>query len=527
MSKRAMIIDGHSIINRAFYAMPDLTNAEGVHTGAVYGFLNMLFKFLEDEAPDRLVVSFDTHAPTFRHKMYSEYKATRHKMPEELTQQVPVLRETLEDMNITCINLEGYESDDIMGTLAGQYEKAGYDVSVISGDRDLLQLATDKTCIKIIKTTKTGTETLNYHADDVMSEYGVSPTAFIDIKALMGDSSDNIPGVPGVGLKTAQKLIQDYGSIEGLYSHTDELKGKLKEKIEDNKESAEFSKVLSTIDTNVPLDLDIEAAFIGDMFNEKAYERFKWLGFKRLLSKFDETEVKGPALPEIRVIEDLNTLEDIFASASGAACAGVHYMEVCGSGLWALSLDDEATYIVYEEGLLYPGIVAEHLKKLADGGSLIAAVDIKSQIEEGSREIFNIEGYRSLFDCSLASYLLDPINSEHGYDLLSGSYLGAVLPSYKEVFKKDAPSEVFEKDRSTVYGFAGMNSRTALKTCPILADNLKNDGLFDLFYDIEMQLLFVLKAMEEKGMRADRTRLQEYGKSLQARIAELEQLIYD
>ena len=224
MSKKIVLIDGHSILNRAFYGIPDLTNAEGLHTNAVYGFLNIMFKILDEEQPEYLTVAFDVHAPTFRHKMYPEYKGTRKPMAEELRQQVPVIKEMLTAMGIRIVEKEGYEADDILGTLSKRAQEAGLEVSVVSGDRDLLQLATEHVKIRIPKTKRTGTEIEDYYEKDVVARYQVTPTQFIDVKALMGDTSDNIPGVPGIGEKTATNLIVAYQSIENAYAHIDEIK---------------------------------------------------------------------------------------------------------------------------------------------------------------------------------------------------------------------------------------------------------------------------------------------------------------
>ena len=224
MSKKLVLIDGHSILNRAFFGLPDLTNSQGVHTNAVYGFLNIMFKILEEEKPDYLTVAFDVHAPTFRHKMFEEYKGTRKPMADELRQQVPLIKEMLKAMGITIVEKEGYEADDILGTLSVKAEKEGMDVAVISGDRDLLQLATEHVMIRIPKTKKTGTEIENYLADDVVEKYGVTPKEFIDVKALQGDTADNIPGVPGIGEKTAGALIAKYHSIEAVHDDAPNVK---------------------------------------------------------------------------------------------------------------------------------------------------------------------------------------------------------------------------------------------------------------------------------------------------------------
>lgn len=248
MSEKILLIDGHSILNRAFYGLPDLTNSEGKHTGAVYGFLNILFRILEEEKPDYLTVAFDLHEPTFRHKMYEAYKGTRKPMPSELREQVPLIREVLTSMGVKTVSMAGYEADDLLGTLAFRSEKQGMDVTILSGDRDLLQLATDKIMIRLPKTSRGKTTIENFHAEQVLEKYQVTPPQIIELKALMGDSADNIPGIPGVGEKTATKLIVQYGSIENAHEHLEEVKpNKAKESLREHYDLAVLSKTLATI----------------------------------------------------------------------------------------------------------------------------------------------------------------------------------------------------------------------------------------------------------------------------------------
>ncbi len=259
MNKKVVLIDGHSILNRAFYGIPNLSNSEGLHTNGVYGFLNIMFKVLDEEKADFLAVAFDVSAPTFRHKMFSEYKGTRKPMPDELKEQVPLIKEALSAMNITILEKPGYEADDILGTLARKCQDEGYDVSILSGDRDLLQLATEKVKIRIPKTKAGQTEVEDYYWDDVIEKYQVTPVEFIDLKALMGDASDNIPGVPGIGEKTATKIIVEYHSIEEAYAHVDEIKPKkASENLKANYDLARMSKELATIKTNCELDFCIQ-----------------------------------------------------------------------------------------------------------------------------------------------------------------------------------------------------------------------------------------------------------------------------
>ena len=287
--KKLVLIDGHSILNRAFYGLPDLTNSEGLHTNAVYGFLNILFKILEEEKPEYLAVVFDVHAPTFRHEMYEAYKGTRKAMPEELREQVPLLKEVLKAMQVEILEQAGLEADDILGTLAKKAQAAGLEVSLVSGDRDLLQIADTHIKIRIPKTKQGKTEIEDYYPEDVQSAYQVTPLQFIDLKALMGDTADNIPGVPKVGQKTATELMVQYGSLEAIYAHVEEISKKsIRESLQANKDLADLSKALATIRIDAPVELDREAAKAEGFFTKEAYQLFKKLEFKNLLGRFEK-----------------------------------------------------------------------------------------------------------------------------------------------------------------------------------------------------------------------------------------------
>lgn len=303
MSEKIVLIDGHSILNRAFYGIPDLTNSQGLHTNAVYGFLNIMLKILEEEKPDYLTVAFDVKEPTFRHKMYSEYKGTRKPMPEELRQQVPVIQDVLRAMKVPVIMQGGYEADDILGTIATTAEAEGKEVSLVSGDRDLLQLASDKILVRIPKTKKSGTEIEDYHTAEVVEKYGITPKQVIDMKGLMGDTADNIPGVPGVGEKTAGKILAAFPTLEEAYENIEQVEPKrARELLRANKELAFLSKELATIKTDCPIAFSFEEARYEDLFTEEAFEWIKKLELKSLEKRFDAairsqgTEAEGKIL---------------------------------------------------------------------------------------------------------------------------------------------------------------------------------------------------------------------------------------
>ena len=307
-NKKLVLVDGHSILNRAFYGMPDLTNSSGLHTGAVFGFLNILFKILDEEKADYLTVAFDVHAPTFRHDVYKEYKGTRKPMPEELREQVPLVKKALQAMGVQIREQAGLEADDILGTLARRGEEEGMEVALLSGDRDLLQIATDRICVRIPKTRQGQTVIENYYAEDVLREYKVTPKAFIDVKALMGDSSDNVPGVPKVGEKTATQLIVDYGSVDGVYEHLDEIKKPaLKKNLAENEDLARLSLFLVTIKTDCEISTDWEEARLGNLYTPEAFRLFTELNFRALLPRFDAAAAEAASGSEElswRVIPD-------------------------------------------------------------------------------------------------------------------------------------------------------------------------------------------------------------------------------
>lgn len=319
MNKKLVLIDGHSILNRAFFGLPDLTNSEGLHTNAVYGFLNILFKILEEEKPDYLTVAFDVHAPTFRHKMFDAYKGTRSPMDDALRQQVPLMKEMLTAMGVRIVEMEGYEADDILGTIAGMGEREGMDVSVVSGDRDLLQLATEHVRIRIPKTKKTGTEIEDYLAADVKARYMVTPKEFIDVKALMGDTADNIPGVPGIGEKTATALIEKYGNIEAVHEDAANVKPpRASKNIVEFWNQAVLSKELATIITDVPIAYDFaEAKLDGvqELYTEEAYLLCKRLEFKNLLGRFEVDAPKNQAQEHFKIVRKKSEAEKIWKKA--------------------------------------------------------------------------------------------------------------------------------------------------------------------------------------------------------------------
>ena len=531
MNKKLVLIDGHSILNRAFYGIPDLTNAEGLHTNAVYGFLNILFKILDEEKPDYLTVAFDVHAPTFRHKMYDAYKGTRKPMAEELRQQVPLMKEMLKAMGVKIIEKEGYEADDIIGTIAKRSEKEGLVVSVVSGDRDLLQLATEHIKIRIPKTKRTGTEIEDYNAADVKERYQVTPLQFIDVKALMGDTADNIPGVPGIGEKTATNLIVAYGSIEEAYAHVDEIKpNRAKENLKEHYDMAQMSKTLATIEINADIDYSLEDAALGDLFTEKAYLLCKRLEFKNLLAKFDVSAPKNETEQYFRKISDLAGAEEFLAGAKKEKELGFFLVEEKGRLLGiSFSSGEKDTVFLAAEGFLTEEYLLDALRGLLEAGACGVTFSLKPQLhllfakEEKTSEALA----REFFDAEIAAYLLNPLKNEYSYEDLAKDYLGLMIPSRADLLGKLSLSDAAETQPEAFLKYVCFVSYVAYAAKPVLERELSGTGMKELFTGIEMPLLFTLADMEREGIRADKAALQEYGEKLSVRIAELEKSIYE
>ena len=489
MSEKIVLIDGHSIINRAFYGVPDLTNSDGLHTNAIYGFLNIMFRILDEEKPDYLAVAFDLKAPTFRHQMYDAYKGTRKPMPEELREQVPVLKEVLQAMGIPLLMKEGFEADDLLGTAARVSEEKGINAVIVSGDRDLLQLATDNVLIRMPKTKRGTTEIENYYAADVKEAYQVNPPQIIELKALMGDASDNIPGVPGIGEKTATNLIVAYGSIENAYAHVEEIKpNRAKEALRNHYDMAKMSKKLATICVQAPLELSWENAKLTNLYTPEVYEWFKKLNFKKLLSRFDLTGTELPSVPEVKRVTELGEAESIFAKAADQDRLA---FEICQSkdefGI-SLALSEQEVYYLAAEGFLTEEYLTDHMTRVVEQVPLCAASDVKKllkMVHPVHREHF--------FDIEIAAYLINPLISSYAHEDLGTPH--AAL--------------------------------TTLKKLPELLNKLDEMEMRSLFDEVEMPLVFTLFDMEQEGMRVNAEELKAYGEALVDKISALEKSIHE
>ena len=524
MSEKILLIDGHSILNRAFYGIPDLTNSEGRHTGAVYGFLNILFRILDEEKPDYLTVAFDVHEPTFRHKIYSQYKGTRKPMPSELREQVPLIREMLTAMGIKIVSKGGYEADDLLGTLARKSEQKGMDVTILSGDRDLLQLATEKVMIRLPKTSKGKTTIEDFHGEQVLEKYQVTPPQIIDLKALMGDSADNIPGIPGVGEKTATKLIVQYGSIENAHDHLEEIKpNKAKESLRDHYDLAQLSKTLATINTDSPLEYDYQEARLGNLYTQEAFQLCKRLEFKNLLNRFENVSAEEETLEEnFFTCEDLAGAESIFEKAASCGYVGIDLLmddeAVYGLGI---ALTKEEIYYIPSEGLITGEYLCGKVRDLAET-VILCAMDIKALLKH-----VHISDASRIFDTGIGVYLLNPLKSSYSYDDVAREYLdGSIFPSREDLLGKTSFRKAWEESREGLFRYACYVAYTVCASRELIEEKLKETDMWKVYQDIELPLVFTLHSMEQWGICVRGEELKLYGEKLSVRISELEESVY-
>ena len=517
MSSKIVLIDGHSILNRAFYGLPDLTNAEGLHTNAIYGFLTIMFKLLEEEKPEYLTVAFDVHAPTFRHKMYAEYKGTRKPMADELRQQVPVIKEVLHAMGVKTIECAGLEADDLIGTLSNRCENEGMEVTVISGDRDLLQLATEHVKIRIPKTKQGKTEIEDYYAKDVEERYQVTPKEFIDLKALMGDTADNIPGVPSIGEKTATKIITQYHSIEEAHEHVDELKPPRASKaLSEHWDLAVLSKELATINVKADFPYELSEAKLGNLYTEEAYIFFQKLEFKNLLSRFDVSAPANKVEDGFKIITSKSEAEKVFVQAEEASTIGAVifkdlenvlplFADQAGLGGIGLCFSKEESYCIKVEKDITGEWLLKKLADVAEKAETYAMFHLKESMEQ-----VTIRNQANCFDVSVAAYLLNPLKNNYTWEDVAREHLGLMI------------DEKIDQDMKACY-----ESYVNYASVEVLRQKLRDTKMDTLFRDIEMPLVFTLFDMEQNGIRVEADALKQYGEQLAGKIAELEKEIYE
>lgn len=531
MSEKLVLIDGHSILNRAFYGVPDLSNMTGLHTNAVYGFLNILFKILEEEKADYLAVAFDVKAPTFRHEIYKEYKGTRKPMPEELREQVPVMKEVLKAMGVLIMEQAGLEADDILGTMAKRAEKQGMEVALVSGDRDLLQIASEHIKIRIPKTRGGKTEVEDYYAKDVLVKYQVTPEQFIELKALMGDTADNIPGVPKVGEKTATELMVTYGSIEGIYAHIEEItKKSIKATLQEHRDLADLSKVLATINIDSDIDYPLADAKLGNLYTSEAYALFQKLEFKNLLSRFETTNTDAKQIERFRMVTDFGQAEAVFSKAKEAQLVSFHVIEDSKhtedfAGI-VIAYGKEEVYYFKPEGFLTKDYLTEQLSQLAASmqqkKGILAGFLVKNEYD-----YLRVENADHIFDVQLAAYLLNPLKNDYAIEDIANEHLDLMISSKVQLFEKKKLADFFDVEEEKLLEYAGFFAYTIYCVCEVLRGKLEETAMLSLFEQIEMPLSYILYQMEKEGIKVKPDELKAYGEALTERIEELEKSIHE
>lgn len=546
--KKIVLIDGNSILNRAFYGIMGnkmLTTPDGKYTNAVYGFLAILFKVLEDIEPEYLMVTFDLKAPTARHKLYDGYKATRKGMPNELAEQMPILKDILKSMNIKVIEKEGYEADDVLGTMAKRAEKDGFDVTIVSGDRDTFQLTSNRVKVRIPHTKMGKTETETFGREEVLKKYGVTPKQLIEVKGLQGDTSDNIPGVPGIGEKTALELVKKYKTIDGIYEAIekgeDDLKPKAKERLLENKELAMLSRTLGTINLEVPIEENLEEFKIKEWNKEEVFSKFKELNFNRFIDRFNLKSEEGPKqnLAELFKIKTLNTqneIKDLLEKIQNKLVfmLGTEKVEqenliikkqiksiyiYIDNTVYEIKFNTNEEFISYFKTIFENENIQKYSYRLNETYVLLMQNGIYL------KEI--------KFDTEIAAYLLNPSNGKYKLDELANQYLSIDIPEYLEfvgakqqketqmtLFSQDEVNVDFEKYQNAIYMY------TIAKLAEIMNKKLEEINSLKLFENIEMPLIKVLAEMQYEGIYVDKQELVSFGDKLKEDIEVIKQEIY-
>lgn len=521
--EKLMLIDGHSIMNRAFYAIPLLTNKDGQHTNAIYGFLNILFKLIEEEQPTYIGVSFDLPKPTFRHLKYSDYKGNRKKTPEELRSQIPLIKDVLKAMNVVIYEKEGYEADDVLATIAKKAESIGISPIIVSGDRDLLQVATDNIKIKMPKTKAGKTEIEDYFAKDVIEKYSVTPQEFIEVKALMGDTSDNVPGVPSIGEKTAIKIISEYKTVENAIQNASNIKPKKAgENILEYKEQALLSKYLVKIDTDVPIEFLNEKT--ENIFNENFFEQCKKYELKTILSKFKEPTKEENI--DFELIENIEQARSYFNNLKKdeEISYKMIYDDNIFVGIGFTTKDDVGTFIkvgynIKEQEILniYKPFFEEDYKKIT--------IDAKADIIFLNKH--NIKLNNLIFDVMIGTYILDPTKDKYNYNNIAEEILDINYEDKDELLgTRKSKKFIYDIDEEKWFKYCARQSYVAYKCKPIISKKIEENNQQELFYNIEMPLIEVLASMEIYGIRVSKEELIQYQQELDKEIEELTKEIH-
>ena len=532
MAKKIVIIDGNSLINRAYYAMqrPMMTK-EGVYTHAVYGFINMLNKIIKDQTPDYMAVAWDLKSPTFRHKEYKEYKAGRKKMPMELAMQLPIMEEVLDAMKIKNLSLEGYEADDIIGTIARRGEADGLDVLVITGDKDALQLVSEKT--KVMITRKGISEFDLYDEAKMLERYELTPTQFIDLKGLMGDQSDNIPGIPGVGEKTGINLLKQFGSITNMLDNVDEIsQTKLREKVRDNAPLALMSRRLAEIQTNVPIDTEIESLKMEEPDTIRLVDVYSKLEFQSFIKKLDggigaSEEDKSQSLStetielkNLGIIEDASVLADVLKPGELFIKVFSDNSHINMPTIYGIAFVIDGKYYYAAD----EGVVRKLIDEINDKKPIISGHGLSQ--DEYCLIINGAEGFTTGFDTEVCAYILDPSKSGYSLKALAAEHLHKDVPEEKEFYKGLKQESFFDDNRDAYsdYGFQWLSAVVNLKN--VQKNKLEAEGLEIVYEDIERPLVYTMAAMEKEGFRTDKETLLDFGKELVGEIDSITSEIY-
>ncbi len=518
--EKLLVIDGNSIINRAFYGIMGskmLMTADGTYTNAVYGFLAILFKELEDIKPEYLAIAFDLKAPTKRHQLYSEYKANRHGMPDELASQMPILKNVLKAMNIKIIEKEGYEADDILGTLANLGKENDLEVFLLTGDRDSFQLIDKNVKVRIPRTKNGKTETEDYTIEKINEEYGLNPIDLIEVKGLMGDNSDNIPGVPGVGEKTALSLIRQFKTIDNVYKNIDLQKGKLREKLESNKELAYLSKTLGTINIEAPIDRNLEDVKIKEWDKTKVLEIFKELRFNRFIERFNlETDIEenNDATDDINFeVEVKKELPETIKDEIKATKKMFYYLD---KYIYIFSEKMNKVYVIED---------MNNIKELLENDDVLK-IGFKQKEDYICFKNENIIPKNLMFDVEIAGYILNSSISKYTLEYLSNEYLHVNLDNYIKADKQNLQMNLFEENIQNNEEI-GIYAYIINKLYYVLKEKMEEINQYSLFTDIEMPLSEVLADMQYTGMYVDKQELIDYGVELKEQIEILTKEIYE
>lgn len=527
---KLVVIDGNSILNRAFYGIMGskmLQTADGTYTNAVYGFLTIMFKLIEDLSPKYMVVAFDLKTPTKRHEMYKEYKGTRHGMPDELASQMPIIKEVLSAMNIAVVTKEGYEADDILGTLSRFGEANGLEVVLLTGDRDSFQLATNKTIIRIPRTKQGKTETENFDKEKIIETYGVEPIQLIEVKGLMGDTSDNIPGVPGVGEKTALNLVKEYGSIDNLYEKLEKgestLKGKLLENLTNNKELAYLSRELGRIDTDSPIEKDLSKFEIVEWDKKKVLELFKTLRFNKFIERFNLEE------EEMKEAKDLfemvsATLKEVKETFENDEKICYYFEKVDSSKKLIIKKEIKKLYLAKENKVYVLDFEEnkDYIKEIFENKNILK-VGYEQKVDYIVLKENGINPENLMYDIRIAGYLLNSVSNAYSIEELARLYLDIDFSSYSSNDAEEKQTSLFDnpKEEEKNDSSSAMYANAIFKLEPVLTEELTKINSLELFQNIEMPAAEVLADMQYQGVYVDQREIVKFGEKLKKSLEEL------